>query len=80
MNNTEVPSFVLGETRFYKGQIGDAGVMENTYLAMIKEKIIKIKIHHTGYLGPDEADPSTLDPATIFTEVDEAVKKLVILK
>lgn len=80
MNNTEVPSFVVGKTRFYKGQIGDAGVMENVYLAVIKEKFIKIKIHYTGYMGADEADPSTIDPEAIFTEVDEAVKKLVILE
>ena len=74
-SNEEVPSFMVDGVRFYKGQIGDAGMMENAYMAVIKDKIVKIKIHNTGYMGPGE-DPAKYEVGTIFSELDNEVKKL----
>jgi hypothetical protein len=74
-----VPSFTVGGTRFYKGSNGDAGTQIVTYFGVIKNKIIKIQLKNQGYIGDPAKDPTTIKADGVFTQLDEAVKKLQVL-
>lgn len=73
-----VPSFVADGIRFFKGQIGDAGTVENAYLGVVDGKIVKISLKHVGYMGNPADDPSTIDADPVFDELDKAVKALKV--
>lgn len=73
-----VPSFVVDGIRFFKGQIGDAGTVENTYLGVVNGKIVKISLKHVSYMGNPADDPSTIDADPVFDELDKAVKSLKV--
>ncbi len=75
----EVPSFVVNGVKFYYGSSGDAGVRIETYFAVINGSIIKIKLTHNGYMGPEENDPSTIDADQVFNELDKAVKTIELV-
>jgi hypothetical protein len=74
-----VPSFTADGVRFFKGTVGDAGQTENTYFGVVKGKIIKISLKHTGYMGDPSHDPSTINADNVFAELDTAVKALKVV-
>lgn len=74
-----VPSFMIGDTKFYHGTIGDAGTLYDTYFAVIKGSIVKIKLAHGAYMGPPETDPTTIDYKQVFNEFNEALKNIEVL-
>lgn len=73
-----VPSFNVGDVRVFKGKIGDAGQVKNTYFAVIKGKIIKITLLNEGYIGNPDNDPTTIDASKVFEELDTALKSLKV--
>ncbi len=74
-----VPSFVVDGVKFYHGSIGDAGMRYETYFAVIKDSFVKIMLKHSGYMGPAENDPSTIDADQVFDELDDAVKGIELI-
>lgn len=76
-----LPSFDVGGVKFYKGTDGDAGMIQNVYLAVINNKIVKIQLVHSGRLGgPDTNDPTTIDTDKVFAELEQSIKSLKVLK
>lgn len=71
-----LPSFVVDDVKFYHGSVGDAGTRYETYFAIVNDSIVKIKLTHSGYMGPAENDPGTIDADQVFNELDGAVKSL----
>jgi hypothetical protein len=74
-----VPSFTVDGVRMYKGTEGDAGVSIITYMAVIHDKIVKILVNHVGYMGIPADDPSTIDAAPVYQELDDAMHQLQTL-
>jgi hypothetical protein len=72
----DVDSFMAGDVRVYEGLFGDAGVSIITYFAVINDKIVKISLHHGGYIGAPEDDPSTIDAEPVFDQLEAAVKAM----
>ena len=70
---------MVGSTRFYRADSGDAGIEDVTYVAVIKGQIIKIWLDHKGYIGDPAKDPSTIDASTVLKPLDDAVKKLQVI-
>lgn len=79
MDDKLVPSSTVDGVRLFNGQMGDAGLMESTYLAVVSDHIVKIKIKNSGYMGSDETNPTTIDATAVFKELDDAMKNLNIL-
>jgi hypothetical protein len=71
-----VPSFIVGGVRFYHGSLADAGSRIETYFAVINDSIVKIKLAHAGYMGPTENGPSTIDADQVFSDLDNAIKRI----
>ncbi len=71
-----VPSFTVGDVRFFKGTDGDAGQVENIYFGVVKNKIIKMSLKNIGYIGDPATDPTTIDADQVFTELDASIKAL----
>lgn len=79
-NGDAVPSFMVSGIRFFKGQIGDAGTVENTYFGVVGGKIIRISLKHVGYMGNPADDPSTIDAEPVLDALDKAVRVMKIAK
>lgn len=79
-----VPSFKVGETTFYHGTAGDAGVTMADYFAVINGSIVKIKIFSSAYMGMTESEPTGLrtddEENKLYDDLDAAIKNIVILK
>lgn len=75
-----VPSFDVDGIRFYKTSSGDAGTMEIAYLAVINNKIIKIHLGHSAYMGDPANDPTTIDADKVSAELEQSIKSLKFLK
>lgn len=71
-----VPSFTADGIRFFKATSGDAGQTETAYFAVINNKIVKISLKHSAYMGDSANDPATIDEAKIFDELDKSIKTL----
>ncbi len=74
-----VPSFMVGDTKFYHGNVGDAGLREETYFAVVNGSFVKIKLSHSAYMGPSENDPSTIDADPVFKELESAIKNIELI-
>lgn len=74
-----VPSIEVAGITLYKATLGDAGVVILTYFGVLNDKFVKIELHYTGFLGPEEEDPSTIDSQTLFDEFNAGVEGLVTL-
>jgi len=74
----EVPSFSVDGVRFFKGSNGDAGQIENGYFGVINNKIVKISLKYTGYMGDPADDPTTIDASKVFDELDKSIKTLKV--
>jgi len=74
-----VPSLAIDGVRFYKMLNGDAGMRSSTYLAIIKDKVVKIELKHGAYMGDEANDPSTIDADVVFDEFDSMLKNLQVL-
>jgi len=71
-----VPSFTVGDVRFFKGSNGDAGQVENIYFGIVNGKIVKISLKNMGYIGDPASDPTTIDASKVLDELDKAIKAL----
>jgi hypothetical protein len=74
-----VPSFVVNGVKFYHGSDRDAGARYETYFAIVNGSIVKIKLTHGGYIGPEENDPSTIDADQVFSELNNAIKSVELI-
>lgn len=70
-----VPYFNVGNAKVYHGKIGDAGVLEDGYLTVLRDGIVVIKIKHA--VNPMET--AALDADKIFVELDTYLKQLKFL-
>ena len=75
-----VPSFDVNGVKFYHGSVGDAGARIETYFAVIDGSIVRIMLSYTGYMGPEENNPSTIDADQVFNDLDAAVKNLTLIR
>lgn len=80
MGGEEVVPFRDAGIVVYKGGYGDAGQLADHYLLIVKDKIVKIVLQHTSYMGPSEDDPATIDEATVFEELNGSIKNLVVIE
>lgn len=75
-----IPSFDVGDVHFFKGSDGDAGQLENTYVGVVNNKIIKISLKNVAYIGPAADDPTTIDASKVFDELDKSIRILKVIK
>lgn len=75
----DVPSFTVDGTRIFKGTLGDAGTVIITYFAVINDKIIKITLNNSGYMGDPADDPTTIDLTEVLEEFEAGIKALKTL-
>lgn len=75
-----VPSFYVSSVRIFKGTIGDAGVLQNNYIGVIKNKLVTISLMHDGYMGDPANDPTTIDANKVFEDFDKSIKNIKIIK
>lgn len=70
-----LPSFEVDGTKVYYGKTGDAGVVEDGYLTVVKDGMVVIKIKHV--TNPMEAP--VLDADKTFADLDTYLKQLTFL-
>lgn len=75
-----VPSFNVGDVRFFKGSSGDAGALEDVYFSVLNDKIVKISLKYKGYMGDPAHDPTTIEAGPVFAELNSSVKELKVIK
>lgn len=75
-----VPSSSVDGVQFFKGSYGDAGQIGETYFGVVNNKIVKISLKYTGYMGDPSKDPSTIDSGKVFDEFANNMKALTVEK
>jgi len=73
-----VPSSSISSVRFFETSNGDAGQTESGYFGIVNNKIIKISLKHSAYMGDPAKDPSTIDSDKVFNEFASDIKVLTI--
>jgi flagellar basal body-associated protein FliL len=71
----QVPSFNVGDAKVYHGKTGDAGVVEDGYLTVVKGGVVVIKIKHV----TDPMGAPVLDADKSFADLDASLKQLKFL-
>ncbi len=75
-----VPSVKIDGIKFFRGSIGDAGVLTTTYVGIVDGKLVKISLASQSYMGPPEqAESSSIDLQTLYTQFDKDVKRLTVI-
>lgn len=81
VNKEAVPSVKIDGVTFFRGSIGDAGVLTTTYVGVVDDKLVKIRLASQSYMGPPEGrEPSSIDMQTLYDQFDADVKNLIIIK
>jgi len=76
VNDKLVPSFNVTGTKIYRGQAGDAGVVEDGYLMVVNGYLVIIKIKHVA----NPMDTPVLDNKKPFEDLYNYLKQLKVLK
>lgn len=75
-----VPSMDVNGIRFFKGSNGDAGQIDTMYFGIVDNKIVKISLTYSAYIGDPASDPTTIDADKVFNEFDTFIQALKVIK
>lgn len=74
-----VPTVKIDGITFFRGSIGDAGVLTTTYVGVVDNKLVKISLASQSYMGPPEQrESSSIDRQTLYDQFDKDVKQLTV--